>query len=83
MRHLRWLGLVAGIGLSGCGDGLGACVSEPVDLAFGLVVYCYDGWDRSDCNANDDQRVNGADWEFHGGQECEDRDLETGSNDWP
>lgn len=76
MRHALWLGL------TGCG-GLGVCVSEPVEFSFGLVVYCYDGWDRGDCSVNDDEQVNGASWEFHPGQVCDDRGLTEGSNDWP
>jgi hypothetical protein len=69
--------------LTSCGDGVGACVSDPVDYQSGQRVYCYDGWDEADCDTNQAEQVNGADWTFYGGQECDDRDLTSGSNPYP
>ncbi|MDH5548023.1 MAG: hypothetical protein OEZ43_20795 [Gammaproteobacteria bacterium] len=69
--------------IMGCESGVGACQSEPVEYSFGLRVYCYSGWDKAECEANNSQQVNGAKWYFHSGQSCEDRGLSEGSNPWP
>lgn len=65
------------------GGGVGTCVSDVVSYSFGDQVYCYDGWDESECDAYDADNVNGASWTFHGGQTCADRGLSEGSNSWP
>lgn len=77
MRH-RFLILLT---LSGCA-GAGACVSDVVDFQYqGPKIYCYDDWDRADCDINDQEQVNGAGWTFFAGQTCDDRGLVEGSND--
>ncbi|MGQ9616681.1 MAG: hypothetical protein ACUVWJ_09835 [Spirochaetota bacterium] len=74
--------LVSALMLSSCG-GTGCCVSDAVSYSYGDRVYCYDDWDKSDCEENDSEQVNGAGWTFYRGQTCEDRDLVGGSNPWP
>lgn len=75
MRHLFLLGL------AGCG-GVGACISDVVDdfQYLGDRVYCYDGWDRFDCDVNTAEEVNGVAWTFHPGDTCDDHGLSEGSN---
>ncbi|MEL6345902.1 MAG: hypothetical protein AAFV53_22515 [Myxococcota bacterium] len=70
------------LGLTGCG-GVGVCQSTAVEFEFGLRVYCYSDYDRAECDANQTDQVNGADWEFHSGQTCDERGLDEGSNPWP
>jgi hypothetical protein len=66
------------------GGGVGVCVSDPVSFSFGLRVYCYSNYNESECSDYDSQQVNGAaNWTFHSGQTCSDRDLTEGSNPWP
>jgi len=72
------------VSLADCGDGVGACVSDPVQYQeIGQRVYCYDGWDSAECDVNQTEQVNGADWTFYGGQTCDDRGYDTGSNVYP
>ena len=67
----------------GCAEELGLCVSTPVDIG-GLKVYCYDDdWTQEECAFSNAEQVNGADWFFHANQTCADRDLTSGSNNWP
>jgi hypothetical protein len=89
-RQLAALGAVAALTLAtaSCdvltGSSEGACVSDVVEFSqIGDRVYCYDSWDKSDCDANDADNVNGASWTFYEGQTCEDRGLTEGSNPWP
>lgn len=67
---------------AGCpsGGGTGACVSSRVDYSSFSAVYCYDGWDKSDCTSNNEQHVNGASWTFYSGDSCSDRGYHSGSN---
>ena len=74
--------LIAVLLLSSCG-GTGCCVSDPVYYSYGYRVYCYDDWDKSDCEENDSEQVNGASWTFYRGDTCEDRGLVEDSNPWP
>ncbi len=70
-----------GLSLAACiTDGTGACISSPVSYSYGSRVYCYDGWDESDCDDNDSTRTNGASWTFYSGDTCEDHGLTNGSN---
>ena len=83
---LTGVAVACALGVSGCdifSSGVGACVSEPVEYTFGLRVYCYSEWDKTECTENDELNVNGASWTFYSGQSCEDRDLTDGSNPWP
>ena len=75
--------LVGLCGIAACGSGVGACVSDPVELQFSSHVYCYEGWDTSECEEQDAEEVNGAGWSFHEGQDCSDLGLQVGSNDSP
>ena len=70
-RHVgQKLLLLAAFGLNsvGCGGSGGACAGESSP---GKGV-CYDNWDQSDCDRNQEDEVNGADWTFHSGEQCED-----------
>lgn len=75
--------LLAGQACMLFGDGTGACVSDAVEYSFGLRVYCYSDFDKKECDSHNRNQVNGADWSFHEGQTCGDRDLDEGSNPWP
>lgn len=76
--------IVGSAQLAGCGGGVGACVSDPVEFQqIGLRVYCYENWEKADCDENQAAQVNGADWNFHSGQTCSDRGFDTGSNPYP
>jgi len=72
------------VSLAGCGGGVGACVSDPVQFQeIGQRVYCYDDWDKADCDEHQTSQVNGVDWTFYGGQTCDDRGFDPGSNVYP
>ena len=76
--------IVGGAYLAGCGGGVGACVSDPVQFQeIGQRVYCYEGWDKADCDEHQTAEVNGVDWHFYGGQSCADRGFDPGSNVYP
>ena len=79
--------LIALVATAACGvvglAGDGVCQSTPVEFSFGLVVYCQNDFSEDECSSYDNQGVNGAEWAFHSGQTCQERDLEEGSNDWP
>lgn len=84
--YVLLLGLSLATFLQSCslfGDKTGVCVSDAVSYTYGLRVYCYSDFDKSECAEYDDSEVNGAAWFFHSGQTCADRDLEEGSNPWP
>lgn len=66
-----------------CGGGTGVCVSDAVEYTFGLRVYCYSDYTSDECAEYNNMQVNGANWSYHGGQTCADRDLDEGSNPWP
>ncbi len=72
--------LSSSLTLTACGDDSGACVSDSVDYKYFVRTYCYDNWDRSDCDEHNDQPVNGTNWTFHAGETCEDRGLHSGGN---
>ena len=72
MNRKVWIDLVLvtswGVLASGCGGSGGACSGESSP---GKGV-CYDDWDQSDCDQNQEDEVNGSDWTFHSGEQCED-----------
>ena len=47
--------------------GVGACVGVK-----GLSNYCKNGWTEAECTDWNNQGINGATWNFHAGQTCED-----------
>jgi hypothetical protein len=80
----RWFfaGVVGlAIASSGCNFS-GACVGIG-----GSVDECKDDWDRSDCDAWQDQQVSGNTWTFYPGETCAERGFSTpcdggGYNSW-
>ena len=70
---------------SGCSGGAstGACQSDVGRTQFHASVFCYSGWDRSDCDDFQQRRVNGVEWTFHPGQTCAGRGLQEGANPRP
>jgi hypothetical protein len=64
-------------GCSNGGDSTGVCTGFSSSLN---KTYCYEGWDKSECEEWDSLQVNGADWYFYKGQTCADRGLGVGSN---
>jgi len=78
------LSLLASYACGLLGGGVGVCVSDPVTFSFGDRVYCYSDYTQSECSDYDQEQINGAaNWTFHSGQTCADRDLVEGSNPWP
>ena len=54
--------------LTSCAGSSGACVGES-SPGNGR---CKDGWEREECEAWDEDEVNGSDWTFHAGEDCQD-----------
>ncbi len=55
---------------SGCLEGIGVCTGYSAQYD---RTYCKDGWDKSECEDWDEQKINGVDWHFHEGRTCEER----------
>ena len=54
------------LGAAGCASE-GACAGHSDILD---SEYCYDGWDRSECDEYDAEGVNDASWNFYPGDTC-------------
>ena len=55
---------------SGCVEQTGVCTGYSAQYD---RTYCKDGWDKSECEDWDEQKINGVDWHFHEGQTCAER----------
>jgi hypothetical protein len=73
---MRWLVLGLSAWLVGCGSGVGACDGYSTVLE---RRYCQDNFDAGECEEWNELEVNGATWNFHEGQTCEERGCGGGS----
>jgi hypothetical protein len=73
---MKWLILGLAALVAACGSGVGACDGYSTVLE---RRYCQDNFDEAECAEWDEMEVNGASWNFHEGQTCEDRGCGGGS----
>jgi hypothetical protein len=61
--------LIGTLILGACGGGTGACVGSGGDVLLSPV--CKPDWSRAECQEWDAEGINGANWDYFGGDSCE------------